>query len=61
MKKIFFFLFLTSLGVYAQKQAKLNDLAEEFTHKSLPSFKEVLSIPNDAFNSDWIEKNVAWP
>ena len=60
MKKIFFFLFLTSLGVYAQKQAKLNDLAEEFTHKSLPLFKEVLSIPNDAFNSDWIEKNVAW-
>ena len=51
------FVILCSLSLFAQKQKKLDALAAEFTQKSLPLLKEVLSIPNDAFYPDWIEKN----
>ena len=54
------FVILCSLSLFAQNQKKLDALAEEFTQKSLPLFKEVLSIPNDAFYPDWIEQNVQW-
>ena len=54
------FVILFSLSLFAQKQKKLDALAAEFTQKSLPLFKEVLSIPNDAFYPDWIEQNVHW-
>ena len=60
MKQCFFILLFSSLGLTAQKQAELNDLASEFTRKSLPLFKEVLSIPNDAISAEWIEENIAW-
>ncbi len=55
-----FSILVCSLSLFAQKQAKLDALAEEFTQKSLPLLKEVLSIPNDAFYPDWIEENVQW-
>ena len=54
------FVILCSLSLFAQKQKKLDALATEFTQNSLPLFKEVLSIPNDAFYPDWIEQNVQW-
>lgn len=54
------FVALCSLSLFAQKQKQLDALAAEFTQKSLPLFKEVLSIPNDAFYPDWIEQNVQW-
>ena len=54
------FVILCSLSLFAQKQKKLDTLAAEFTQKSLPLLKEVLSIPNDAFYPDWIEQNVQW-
>lgn len=54
------FVILCSLSLFAQKQKKLDALAAEFTQKSLPLLKEVLSIPNDAFYPDWIEQNVQW-
>jgi acetylornithine deacetylase/succinyl-diaminopimelate desuccinylase-like protein len=60
MKQCFFILLFSSLGLTAQKQAELNDLASEFTRKSLPLFKEVLSIPNDAISAEWIEENIVW-
>ena len=60
MKQCFFILLFSSLGLTAQKQAELNDLASEFTLKSLPLFKEVLSIPNDAISAEWIEENIVW-
>lgn len=61
MKKFLsFFVILCSLSLFAQKQKKLDALAAEFTQKSLPLLKEVLSIPNDAFYPDWIEQNVQW-
>lgn len=62
MMKQFLSLFtlLCGLAVFAQKQKQLDLLAAEFTQQSLPLFKEVLAIPNDAFYPDWIEKNVQW-
>ena len=60
MKQWFFILLFCSLSLTAQKQAELNDLASEFTLKSLPLFKEVLSIPNDAISAEWIEENIVW-
>ena len=54
-----FCVLLCSLSLFAQKQKQLDALAVEFTQKSLPLFKEVLSIPNDAFYPDWIEQNVS--
>ena len=53
------FLFIC-LSVSAQKKTVLNELAAEFTHKSLPLLKEVLSIPNDAISAEWIEENIFW-
>jgi acetylornithine deacetylase/succinyl-diaminopimelate desuccinylase-like protein len=53
------FLFIC-LSVLAQKKTVLNELAAEFTHKSLPLLKEVLSIPNDAISAEWIEENIIW-
>jgi len=40
------FVILCSLSLFAQKQKKLDTLAAEFTQKSLPLLKEVLSIHN---------------
>lgn len=60
MKKVLFFILLGYFSANAQKQTKLNELASEFTHKSLPLFKEVLSIPNDAISATWIEDNILW-
>lgn len=62
MKKTILLLacFLCCLIIRAQKKPELNALADEFTHKSLPLLKEVLSLPNDAFYPEWIEQNVQW-
>lgn len=51
---------LTALSLTAQNQKNLDALAKEFTQKSFPELIEVLSIPNDAFYPEWIEKNVRW-
>lgn len=57
---LYFFVLLFSGFLFAQKQSNLDALSAEFTQKSLPLFKEVLSIPNDAISLDWIEENVVW-
>ena len=51
---------LNSNFLMSQKMEKLESIADEYTIKSFPMLKELLSIPNDASNLDWIEKNVVW-
>ncbi|RDY61193.1 M20/M25/M40 family metallo-hydrolase [Flagellimonas nanhaiensis] len=41
-------------------QKQLKDAAEKYAVGSFPLLKELLSIPNDAFYPDDIEKNVKW-
>ena len=60
MKKTTLLLALQSVLVFGQNQKALDKLAADYTQASLPLFQEVLSIPNDAFYPDWIEKNVLW-
>lgn len=54
--------FLLSLPASAQKidQKRLNDLSAKYTIASFPMLKDLLSIPNDAFYPEYIERNVAW-
>lgn len=52
------------LPVFSQaqeiSQEKLQSLSEKYTVASFPILKELLSIPNDAFYPEEIEKNVKW-
>ncbi len=41
-------------------QAQINELADQFGKASFNQFIELLSIPNDAYMTDAIEKNVRW-
>ncbi len=41
-------------------QQRLKELSEKYALASLPMLKELLSIPNDAFYPEDIEKNVKW-
>jgi len=63
LRSIFFFCFFLS-GVMLQGQLlkanKLEELSKTYTQKSFPLLKEILSIPNDAFYPEDIEKNVQW-
>lgn len=51
---------IIAFGLSAQNQNRLDALASEFTRQSFPELKEILSLPNDAFYPQWIEKNVSW-
>lgn len=55
-------LLLLFLSGKAQKmdQDRLELLAEKYAVSSFPMLREVLSIPNDAFYPEEIEKNVKW-
>ena len=52
----------SSFGVVAQKLTKtqLDEGSSEFAKSSFPILKDILSIPNDAFFLEDIEKNVKW-
>lgn len=54
----FFFLLLTSFCSNAQRNIDLDELSKTYADASLPLLKELLSIPNDAFYPEDIEKNV---
>jgi acetylornithine deacetylase/succinyl-diaminopimelate desuccinylase-like protein len=56
------FLIVTAVSLTAQpiNQQKLTELAGEYAASSLPLFRELLSIPNDAHFPEDIEKNVQW-
>ena len=45
---------------FGQKSKSLDELSSSYAVKSFPILKELLSIPNDAFYPDFIEKNVVW-
>ena len=55
---ILFALILTSS--FAQPATELDKLSQEQALESFPILKDILSIPNDAFNHEDIAKNVAW-
>ena len=48
--------------LFGQQLSKnqLNEASEKYTQSSLPILKELLSIPNDAYYPEDIEKNVQW-
>ncbi len=48
------------LALFGQKSDKLEKLSQEYTKASFPMLREFLSIPNDAYYPEAIEKNVAW-
>lgn len=54
---IVFFIPLISFG---QLKVDLDEISEKYTIQSFDLLKEVLSIPNDAFYPEWIEKNISW-
>ncbi len=46
---------------YSQPSSKvLSEMAADYTIRSFPELKELLSLPNDAFYPAQIEKNVRW-
>ncbi len=58
-------LFLFCLGIQLAAQPKLSpeqldQIAEKYAYASFQTFYELLSIPNDANNTDDIMKNVEW-
>ena len=57
---IILFIGFNSNFLASQKMEILESIAKEYTVKSFPMLKELLSIPNDASNLDWIEKNIIW-
>lgn len=59
MKYLILFLCLP-FCLLAQHSAQLDELSSSYAKKSFPLLRELLSIPNDAFYPDAIEKNVAW-
>lgn len=58
----FSFFFLISFTAAAQKNdsERLNELSDKYAVASFPMFKDLLSLPNDAFYPEDIEQNVAW-
>ncbi len=63
MKKLFQFSFLLILSVsFSQKldQNRLEELSSSYAKSSFPILREILSIPNDAFYPEEIEKNIQW-
>ena len=65
MKKqssLFLILFLlgSPFWLVAQYSKNLDALASAYAQKSFPMLQEILSIPNDAFYPEAIEKNVRW-
>ena len=55
---LFFVYSSVTLGQLSQSQ--LDEASQKFAKSSFPLLKELLSIPNDAFYPEDIEKNVQW-
>jgi acetylornithine deacetylase/succinyl-diaminopimelate desuccinylase-like protein len=54
------FIASTSFWAIGQTSESLNNLSSTYAKKSFPMLQELLSIPNDAFYPEAIEKNVRW-
>ena len=59
MKYFIFFLVFPFL-LFSQRSSQLDELSSTYAKKSFPMLKELLSLPNDAFYPDDLEKNVIW-
>ncbi|MEN0050539.1 MAG: M20/M25/M40 family metallo-hydrolase [Bacteroidota bacterium] len=59
MKQLGFLLLLT-FPIYLFGQKTTAGIAHQYAQASLDDFMELLAIPNDAFMSESIEKNVQW-
>ena len=57
---LFIILLCSCLSLQAQNATELEALAQKHARKSFPILREILSIPNDAFYLEDIEKNVQW-
>lgn len=60
MKYLILFTFLPLLMMAQKKSSQIDDLSSRYAARSFPLLKELLSIPNDAFYPNDIEKNVTW-
>ena len=49
-----------TFGAQAQKKRKLDKLAYKYAQRSFQNFREMLSLPNDAFYPGDLHKNIAW-
>lgn len=53
-------LYFSALMLTAQTASDLQDWSDQAARESFPMLRELLSIPNDAFYPEYIEKNVQW-
>jgi acetylornithine deacetylase/succinyl-diaminopimelate desuccinylase-like protein len=64
MKRIIFLLYLSLSAILLPAQnltkAQMQSLSEKYAKTSFPALYDLLSIPNDAFYPEDIEKNVKW-
>ena len=60
MKKQIILLLFVPLFSFGQMKNELDEISEKYTLKSFNLLKNILSIPNDAFYPEWIEKNISW-
>lgn len=56
----FLTLYFFSIALTAQTADELQDWSDQAARESFPMLRELLSIPNDAFYPEDIEKNVRW-
>ncbi len=60
MKKLILILFLIPFFCVCQLQSDLDKITKKYTYQSFSLLRDILSIPNDAFYPEWIEKNISW-
>ncbi|NHF60925.1 M20/M25/M40 family metallo-hydrolase [Flavobacteriaceae bacterium TP-CH-4] len=57
---VFIFCLLLATSSRAQQTTEIDRLSAKYATESLPLLRELLSIPNDAFYPDDIERNIVW-
>lgn len=61
MSKIYFFIFLFfSNPLFSQSRDKINKITKEVIQNNWERFFDMLSIPNDGYDSPNIERNIKW-
>ena len=60
MKKQIIILFFISSFSFCQLKTELDAISDKYTYQSFDLLRDILSIPNDAFYPNWIEKNISW-
>ena len=57
-KKIFFIILLFSNTLFSQSRDKINKITKEVIQNNWERFFDMLSIPNDGYDSPNIERNI---